>query len=779
LQVEDIDCGSSASRPAFVRYTARMKINKDSRSVAPGSKQRTNRSVTAIVFAMIPVLLISMLNGCSGDDEDLIERIKRLNQQGQYEESRAILVDAIEGGRNDPETLLAYGLTLSQMMRRSRAYWPLSAAMEDPELLETAAMQLASNALAIENWEIARRTMDRLLEVEPDFVPALVLRGRASLSTRRNYEEALEDFDRVLELEPDHMVALRSRANALLGLNRPEEALVAIEEASSLSEERASDLAGGSSEDGFWCIVAASFALDSGEREEAKALYEGCLERFPSERRVLTAAVEFFRATGEAARVEEILRAAVEASPDGRECRIALVLNLESSGEGEEALQLLRDATASEQAELAAVAWLDLAGFTKKRGDSEGALAAYQKAKDGFDEPPPELFLAMAETLIQMLRYDEALDLIDESPVAVHRLMVAGRVSLERGDDEQALESFTRVVTIWPDNAPARYYAGLSAERLGDFDRATEEYRHTIRADAEMTEGRQRLARLYMSEGDDDLALNILRQGSATGEEALDANLRLLELELLGRLGRRVADINALPFDPNEPVEDVEARSVAAIASGMRVGRGPERAIQYLLPLIGESPGPAYGVPFRILVEELLRAERVDDALRLAKSAVAAHSEIAEFHVSLALVEIAQAIGNEPGRDALTRALELDPACVPALNEIARLDHSLGRFETARGYFQRALEEMPDDGSAALGLVESLIALGRQEQAEKQLEELLRLHRPFDGELALRLAELREARGASEVARTRALAQRAQRFGAKERAAELMARLSG
>ncbi len=758
-----------------------MKLEKVSKEVAGGCDERGNRCSVAIIMTMVSALLVVMVSGCSPEDEDLLERVRHLNGQGRFEDSGAILVDAIEDGRKDPETLLAYGMTLTGMNRISRAYWPLSAAMEDPRFLRVAAMQLAANALKGRNFEIAIRTMDRILEVEPQLVPALAMRGDAFLRSRRDYEAALEDFERILELEPDQAYALKSKAVALLGLDRPEEALVVIEEATRLALERSPEGSALNSKDrAFWCIVAASYAQGSGDLDEAKELYGDCVQRFPSDPQVVAESVKFFKAMGESGRTQEILRAAVEASPGNRQARIALVMDLDGRGKDDEALQLLRDATASKKPQAAANAWQDLAGFLKDKGDLDGAIAAFEEVKNHVARPSPELLFSIAETLILTQRYDEALAIIDESPVEVHRLMVAGRVSLERGDDERALEAFTRVVTLWPDNAPARYYAGLAAERLGDFDRAIEEYRHTIRSNQSMMEGRQRLARLHMSEGDDGAALAILRQSAPRQGRGLDAESRLLEFELLGRLGRSLAGISGIPFESDESREVVEARSLVAFASGIRVGPASSAGtIHFLLPLVGDSPQPAYGAPFRILVEELIRAERVDEALRLAKRAVEEHPEVADFQLCLALVEIARAREDEPGRVALTRALELDPVLVPALNVIAGLELALGRSEAARAYFERALEQDPDDGPAARGLVESLIALGRLEKAEKLLEKLLRLHRPFDGELALRLAELREGRADPDVDRTLALAQRAQRFGAKERAADLMARLAG
>ena len=68
---------------------------------------------------------------------------------------------------------------------------------------------------------------------------------------------------------------------------------------------------------------------------------------------------------------------------------------------------------------------------------------------------------------------------------------------------------------LWPDNAVARYYAARAAERLGDFDRAIDDYRYAIRAGIDDTDARYRLARLYEAARAYALALGVARHAPA------------------------------------------------------------------------------------------------------------------------------------------------------------------------------------------------------------------------------------------------------------------------
>ncbi|MFI6174617.1 tetratricopeptide repeat protein [Nonomuraea sp. NPDC051191] len=77
-------------------------------------------------------------------------------------------------------------------------------------------------------YEEALVDFDRALELEPDYVWAVVSRGQTYESMGR-YEEALADFDRALELKPDYAWAFRGHVLRLLA--RHEEALADFDRA--------------------------------------------------------------------------------------------------------------------------------------------------------------------------------------------------------------------------------------------------------------------------------------------------------------------------------------------------------------------------------------------------------------------------------------------------------------------------------------------------------------------------------------------------------------------
>jgi tetratricopeptide (TPR) repeat protein len=350
---------------------------------------------------------------------------------------------------------------------------------------------------------------------------------------------------------------------------------------------------------------------------------------------------------------------------------------------------------------------------------------------------------------------------------------VRGRVHLARGELAQALERFAEGLRLWPDNAVARYYAAIAAERVGDFDRVISEYRYSIRAGAGQSDARRRLARLHVAEGALALALEALRHD--VDRQPGDLEMALLELEILARLGRPPA--RSIPhLDPLIRPPAVWGRAVAALAAGTRARSGPAAAAEFVrgadrLDLAEPRNAPA----LRALVVDLADGGEPDEALSLAEASLRARPDVAAFHAIQGRALAARGAAAGEVRTAYERALELEPENADALSGLARLRAEAGDAEAALSLFERAAAADPEDASFAHASAELLISLGRREAAEARLEDRLDRN-PFDGRAALRLAELRAERGA-EVERTLALARRAARFGGGPGAQELLDRL--
>jgi len=516
-------------------------------------------------------LLALVLLAAACGPGDPLEEARRLQTEGRFAEMVELLGELVQTRRDDPEAHYLYGLALTRTGRPSQAAWPLRRAMESPGWKVAAGLQLGAGALQTANYDESVEVLTRVLEEQPDNTAALLLRSTARNLTRRDYAGALADADRVLEIEPDNELILPQRAVALLGLRRTEEAAEAL----ARLEQSATDGVVPGPAAGSYCGVRAKFAEESGDLEEAERLYRSCLEQFPASALLLREAIAFFDAVGKPEAATAALRDAHEAMPQVRNLRVNLAARLEQLGDVEAAEALLRDATRDAQPLAAASAYADLGGFLAQHQRFAEAIESYELALELAPMARERLLFPYADTLVLAGEQERAMALAEEIAVPAQRHLIRGRALLARGEPETALDELTRGLLLWPDQPIARFYAAFAAEQLGDFDRAIEEYRYAIRANA-LLDARLRLARLHRALNQPRRALTALRHdpdGSVLPVEAA-----LLELELLAWLS---PDVRSMRPSLGRP--GLQGRVVAALAAGTRRRAGRAAAARVVL----------------------------------------------------------------------------------------------------------------------------------------------------------------------------------------------------
>jgi len=171
------------------------------------------------------------LCGCQEVDSSELIRIRGQQATGDYTGSIEPLLELLKTQPDDAETNYLYGRALAMTQQPSLATWSLRKAMQDPEWLLPAGRELAFAALTTSDFNEVVEATGRILEREPEDVPALLMRAQAHAYWRKEPEKALEDANRVLEISPDTLEAFEPRILALLALGRQEEASEALAEA--------------------------------------------------------------------------------------------------------------------------------------------------------------------------------------------------------------------------------------------------------------------------------------------------------------------------------------------------------------------------------------------------------------------------------------------------------------------------------------------------------------------------------------------------------------------
>ena len=303
--------------------------------VRAASPQRVSAAL-GLSFCAALVFAAAAVGGCGSSHP--LQAVRLQQAGGDFEGSIEPLRGLLSGSRDDPEVLYRYGLALGRTGRPSLAGWSLRKAMQDPNFLVPAGLQVAYGELHIGNRPEAIAVTTLILAAHPDNLDARLIRANAYARSPRQYEKALADVDRILELEPEQLAALEPRILALIELERIDEVAAAMEDLGRRIDEGQL----GAGVPAWHCVTTAIFADESGQPELAVKRWEGCLELYPAHPNVVTKALDFYNGRGEFDRSIEILRSSLAKNPSARQHRVILAELLRQIGESAQAEELLR-----------------------------------------------------------------------------------------------------------------------------------------------------------------------------------------------------------------------------------------------------------------------------------------------------------------------------------------------------------------------------------------------------------------------------------------------------
>ena len=732
------------------------KTDSDSFQKPPG---RLRPPAQLLIASSLAVLFLA----CSPIDP--VERAKAViaEAQGQFSaQTIESLRELLAESPDDPEMNYLYGKALSLSGEAGLAQWALRKAALDPEWRTPAATQIATNAARTGNYETTIEFVSKVLEEDPDNVDLLILRANAAASSRIASSEALADTDKALEIEPDNARVMEPRILALLNLERYEEAGEEIER---LGEMIEADPETDDSIRGWHCTTTALYANDSGETELALELFNKCLLEYPGNPNLINNSVIFFDERGEYARSLKIIQDGLEKLPESLDYRRQIAVRLAATGDIEGAEQVLIEGTEVASPAYAPAAWQFLAKHYQDQGQHQQAIQAFAQALEitqAAQAPTAQLMLDYADALILGGDLDQAMAVTDQMTLKAHAEIIRARIAQEKGDHQQALEHFDGAFQLWPDNPWARYSAALSAEQVGDFERAADEYRYVVRIDGSATDARTRLAQMLVAEGDPITALNLLALQHASGASSLEGLILLAELHArrsqFGPMNQTFLDIN--PYG-----RGAYGKATATVGQAIADEFGAEAAIDYL-----ENYGAnqiANQDPTRLPAARKLIQLRLEiGQTELAQQEI--EGFIAELSLDKAVAAALRGYALEQitaeqamARTAYEEALKTDPRNPDALAGLARILSTESPRE-ALVFYDRAIDAEPDNVATQRAAAQLLRQFGETEQARDRLQKALATW-PYSGPLALDWAEL-ESETASPSTSVDLLIARAERF---------------
>jgi tetratricopeptide (TPR) repeat protein len=268
---------------------------------------------------------------------------------------------------------------------------------------------------------------------------------------------------------------------------------------------------------------------------------------------------------------------------------------------------------------------------------------------------------------------DARRDIVDAHPFAS---WLAGLIRVAKGEEEKAIDHFSRAVALAPDHAQALYGRAVALQKCGRALEAIPDYESSLRLDPTHVEGwfNYGEALLSLARHSDAFAV-FSRLLALAPDHAAAHNLRGLALHAMGRDAEAVADYDrAIALAPGD-----KSRARNRAVSLARLGRHEEALASFV------------------------QAFALDNSyLDAADGAACALMALRRFGEAGAFCD---------------HVLEIAPRHAPALLTKGNALHELKRFEEALAVFDAALEGAPNDVRLLTNRGMTLFELGRFEEA--------------------------------------------------------------
>ena len=693
------------------------------RSATPRS--RLSFGIVAF-FALVGLLL----GGCYNDPETRLAEIRAIQAGGRFDESIKPLRVLLTADPDQPEANYLLGVALVQTGRASLALWPLMKATNSEEYGVQAGLLLTATLISQDSHEEAIRAINRVLERDPDNRVALYGRAQALLGAARP-DAALEDAEHILTLKPGDAHGYAIKMSSLVDLKRFDEAEASQLELIKITEEGTSvDKAARA------CGILARFYADQGDNDKSQQTHEVCLEKYPAHPMVRSWASSFYIITDQADKAIEIWRGAVDSNPENFDLRSTLADMLADNGAVEEAEALMEN---SAKLFDTARAYQKLSNLYRQNNKPEEARKALQTALSRTKREPDVLRFTVGDLFIEEGDLDSAEEVAKSLKEPSYRHLLTGAILLARDKPAEALQKLDEALRLWPNNARARYLAGVAAQRSGNHDRATVEFRESVRASETETDASLQLARIYFTMG----KFKIARQFAArhVQNRPLDKpDAHIIDARSADKLGDlesayRVLDALQQTIFAGD--------AIAERATLVSEHEGLAQAIDVIEKSDLDLADSANLVALQTYIKLLFAADRKGDAVAAASALYERNPESA-----IAMETKGRTLALE-GRiheasALIDAAIAQDPELASALEAKGNLTARTGDLDTALTYFDRAAAIGRGDPDYAYSAAMLVRSQGKTEDYVARLRKIAKRqpgHVPATNDLAWHLAE--------------------------------------
>lgn len=340
------------------------------------------------------------------------------------------------------------------------------------------------------------------------------------------------------------------------------------------------------------------------------------------------------------------------------------------------------------------------ADLLSQEGRLEDALLAYQDALAS-DPYKREALLGSAMVQAEMRRLDEAERLLEQldrlSPGTLHRQYLAAVIAFYREDYDAAQALLAPILNRAPDYPMAKLLAGVSSYLKGELEAANAHLEDFTKANPGHLPARKLLAMLKVKQGEPEKAVEVLE--AVRDQGVAEAQF----LALLGGAYLEAGDAsNAVQYLEKAAELDPDAASIQSqIGLGHLALGKADAAVSHMENAVKLEPDLLEAD--LLLVQIHLRNREYDRALSVAQALQAKRPTNPVPYNAMAMAHFGAGEADK-ARQALRKALEVDPGFRLTHISLADLDMRQGNLAAARGHYQAVLQLDTDHTEAYIGL---------------------------------------------------------------------------
>ncbi|MBZ5725511.1 MAG: tetratricopeptide repeat protein [Acidobacteriia bacterium] len=451
--------------------------------------------------------------GLSKEPKKKVEYQKRiievLMREGKRPEAADVNAQILKDNPNDPD---ARGLAASVMLDKgdvNKALSELQAVVTRAPENAVARYNLGRTYVALTQWEQARQSFQKAIELRPDYLPPRLALAQLQVA-RGEFDAALKSVAEVLRRD-------RSNANALL-----------IESAALMGQQRFGDArkllelmlkANPSSQDVLFQLGVVN--LQEKQYKEADDAFRRSYELNPANPRGLMGVVETYMAQNKSDEAIQLLQAELHKAPNRTDLVMAMGNVYVRAGRYDQAIGSFQklldslDKSSKARGEL----YLKIGETYRRKGDYSNAVANLQKARDTL--PDNVLVLSTLALVLEggehkseaMQVYDAILKIQPDNPVILnnkaflmaenngdldHALTLAQRskqlmpnlseisdtlgwIYLKKSQADSAITIFKELVAKYPGQSTYHYHLAMAFSQKGDRPRAIKELNDALK----------------------------------------------------------------------------------------------------------------------------------------------------------------------------------------------------------------------------------------------------------------------------------------------------------